>query len=88
MKIKVILRTNIVYKNGKSPLMLRFIHERTSKQLSLGVSVASCYWDKEAEMVTADCPERAALQSRIDSALAGYRKKIQRLEALDRKSVV
>lgn len=63
--------------------MLRFIHERTSKQLSLGVSVASCYWDKEAEMVTADCPERAALQSRIDSALAGYRKKIQRLEALD-----
>ena len=83
MKIKVILRTNIVYKNGKSPLMLRFIHERTSKQLSLGVSVAPCYWDKEAEMVTADCPERAALQSRIDSALTAYRKKIQRLEALD-----
>ena len=63
--------------------MLRFIHERTSKQLSLGVSVAPCYWDKEAEMVTADCPERAALQSRIDSALTAYRKKIQRLEALD-----
>jgi site-specific recombinase XerD len=85
MKIKVILRTSIVYKNGKSPLMLRFIHERTSKQLSLGVSVEPCYWDKEVEMLTADCPERVTLQSQIDSALAGYRKKIQRLEALDMK---
>ena len=63
--------------------MLRFIHERTSKQLSLGVSIEPCYWDKDAEMVTADCPERAALQSQIASTLAGYRKKIQRLEALD-----
>lgn len=36
-----------------------------------------------AEMITANCPERAALQSQIDSTLAGYRKKIQRLEALD-----
>lgn len=65
--------------------MLRFIHERTSKQLSLGVSVEPCYWDKEVEMLTADCPERVTLQSQIDSALAGYRKKIQRLEALDMK---
>ena len=81
MKIKVILRTSIVYKNGKSPLMLRFIHERTSKQLSLGVSIEPCYWDKDAEIVTADCPERAALQSRIDSTLAGYRKRIQRLKS-------
>ena len=65
--------------------MLRFIHERTSKQLSLGVSVEPCYWDKEVEMLTADCPKRVTLQSQIDSALAGYRKKIQRLEALDMK---
>lgn len=65
--------------------MLRFIHERTSKLLSLGVSVEPCYWDKEVEMLTADCPERITLQSQIDSALAGYRKKIQRLEALDMK---
>ncbi len=63
--------------------MLRFIHERTSKQLSLGISVEPHYWDKDAEMVTADCPDRAALQSQIDSTLSTYRKKIQRLEALD-----
>ena len=36
-------------------------------------------------MLTADCPKRVTLQSQIDSALAGYRKKIQRLEALDMK---
>ena len=34
-------------------------------------------------MITADCPDRAALQSQIDSTLSTYRKKIQRLEALD-----
>ena len=54
--------------------MLRFIHERTSKRLSLGISVEPHDWDKDAEMITADCPDRAALQSRIDSTLATYRK--------------
>lgn len=81
MKIKIILRTNIIYKNGKSPLMLRFIHARTSKQLSLGLAVEPRYWDKKAEMLTSDRPERAVLQSQIDGILAGYRKKIQQLEA-------
>ena len=74
MKIKAIHRSSIVCKNGKSPLMLRFIHERTSKRLSLGISVEPHDWDKDAEMITADCPDRAALQSRIDSTLATYRK--------------
>lgn len=83
MKIKIILRTNIIYKNGKSPLMLRFIHKRTSKQLSLGLSVEPRYWDQKTEMLMPDCPERAVLQSQIDGALAAYQKKIQRLEALD-----
>ena len=36
-------------------------------------------------MLTADCPDRVALQSRIDNALLSYRNKIQRLEALDVK---
>ena len=83
MKIKIILRTNIIYKNGKSPLMLRFIHKRASKQLSLGLSVEPRYWDQKTEMLMPDCPGRAALQSQIDGALAAYQKKIQRLEALD-----
>lgn len=83
MKIKAICRHEIVYKNGKSPLAIRFTHQRTHKTVSLDISVEPHYWDKTAEMITANCPERAALQSQIDSTLAGYRKKIQRLEALD-----
>ena len=83
MKIKIILKTDRVYKNGRSPLMLRFTHNRTSKLVTLGLSVAPCYWDKEAEMLTADCPNRATLQSKIDSTLTGFQKKIKRLEALD-----
>ena len=83
MKIKIILKTDRAYKNGRSPLMLRFTHNRTSKLVTLGLSVAPCYWDKEAEMLTADCPDRATLQSKIDSTLTGFQKKIKRLEALD-----
>lgn len=83
MKIKVILRTGKIYKNGQSPLMLRFTHDRNTKLVALGLSVEPHYWNKDAEMLTSDCPERAILQSKIDSALAVYRKKINRLEALD-----
>ncbi len=83
MKIKAIYRHEIVYKNGKSPLAIRFTHQRTHKTVSLGISVELHYWDKETETIAANCPERAALQSQIDNMLAGYRKKIQRLEALD-----
>lgn len=83
MKTKTVIHSNIVYKNGKSPLMLRFIHERTSKLVSLGLSVEAAYWDSNAEMLTPDYPDRATLQSQIDNALASYQKRIKRLEALD-----
>lgn len=63
--------------------MLRFTHNRTSKLVALGLSVAPCYWDKEAEMLTTDCPDRATLQSKIDCTLTGFQKKIKRLDALD-----
>ena len=63
--------------------MLRFTHDRNTKLAALGLSVEPHYWNKDAEMLTSDCPERAILQSKIDSALAVYRKKINRLEALD-----
>lgn len=83
MKIKIVLRTGKVYKNGCSPLMLRFTHERDTKFVAVGLSVEPHYWDKAAEMLTADCPARADMQSRIDSVLAEYRKRIRRLEALE-----
>ena len=83
MKIKTICRSEIIYKNGKSPLAIRFTHQRTHKLVSLSISVEPHYWDKEAEMLTADCPDRAIMQGRIDSALTEFQKKIKRLEALD-----
>lgn len=54
MKIKTICRSEIIYKNGKSPLAIRFTHQRAHKLVSLGISVEPHYWDKEAEMLTAD----------------------------------
>lgn len=83
MKIKVICRNGIISKNGESPLMLRFTHDRTSKLITLGISVDAVYWNSDAEMLTADCPERAALQSKIDCNVEQYRKRIKRLEALE-----
>ena len=83
MKINVICRKDIIYKNGKSPLSLRFVHQRNSKHVSLGLSVRACYWDSNAQMLTSDCPERAMLQSKIDREIEAYNKKIKRLEALD-----
>ena len=63
--------------------MLRFTHDRTIKFVALGLSVEPHYWDKDTELVLPTCPERITLQSQIDRTLAGYHKKIQRLEALD-----
>ena len=63
--------------------MLRFTHDRTTKFVALGLSVEPHYWDKDTELVLPTCPERITLQSQIDRTLAGYHKKIQRLEALD-----
>ena len=63
--------------------MLRFTHDRNTKLVALGLSVEPHYWNKDAEMLMPDCPERAMLQSKIDSTLAVYQKKINRLEALD-----
>ncbi|WP_288352205.1 Arm DNA-binding domain-containing protein [uncultured Alistipes sp.] len=65
MKIKAIYRHEIVYKNGKSPLAIRFTHQRTHKTVSLGISVEPHYWDKETETIAANCPERATLQKHI-----------------------
>ncbi len=63
--------------------MLRFTQNRTTKFVALGLSVEPHYWDKDVELVLPNCPEYVALQSQIDNTLAGYRKRIQRLEALD-----
>lgn len=83
MKIKVVCRKDKVSKDGLSPLFLRFTHQRITKQVSLELSVEARYWDFEAQMLTANCPDRRMLQSKIDNTLEVYDKKIKRLEALE-----
>ncbi len=39
MKIRAIFHGEIIYKNGKSPLAIRFTHQRARKLVSLGFSV-------------------------------------------------
>lgn len=83
MKIKTICRKDILYKNGKSPLAIRFTHNRVNKFVSIGLSVEPHYWDFDTQMLTADCPDRRILQSQIDGILETYHKKIKHLEALE-----
>ena len=83
MNIRVVQKSDIVYKNGCSPLFIRFTHERKSKFVSLGISVLPDHWDKQQQMIRQSCPESAILQQRIQSVLREYERKIQKLEILE-----
>jgi hypothetical protein len=39
MNVRAVQKKDVIYKNGTSPLFLRFTHERKNKFVSLGVSV-------------------------------------------------
>ena len=67
MNIRVVQKGDIVYKNGCSPLFIRFTHERKSKFVSLGISLLPDHWDKQQQMIRQSCPESAILQQRIES---------------------
>jgi len=45
MNIRAIQKKNVIDKNGKSPLQLRFSHERKNKYVSFGISVLPEDWD-------------------------------------------
>jgi len=83
MKYTVICKKETNYKNGCSPLFIRFTHNRISKYVSLGIAVPPECWNPEQQTVTADCPNGRKVQLEIDTKLQAYEKKIQRLEALD-----
>ncbi len=83
MKIKVVCRKKIVYKNSTSPLFLRFTRQRQSKFISLGLSIRAEHWDDKNQMLAPECPKRKALQLHIDTQLTDYQKQIERLQALD-----
>lgn len=83
MTINIVRRKDIIHKNNTSPLFLRLTHNRRTKYIALGVSALPEHWDEKAQCFTDSCPEKRALQTRIDSAVMEYQKKIRRLEALD-----
>jgi len=83
MNIRIVQKKDILYKNGKSPLFLRFTHEKKNKFISLGVAIFPEHWDNESQKISSDCPENRALNSLIRDKQEEYLKQIQRLEILE-----
>lgn len=83
MKIKAVCRKDVINKNGTSPLALRFTHERKVKYVGLGISINLDHWNESEELITDECPNRKEYQYIIDTKLAEYHRKIQRLEILE-----
>jgi hypothetical protein len=83
MNIRTVQKKDIIYKNGHSPLFLRFTENRKSKFISLEVSVLPEHWDNEQQMITTSCPKFAELQALITTKRNEYIRKIQKLEILE-----
>ena len=66
MKIKVVCRKQTVYRNGKSPVALRFTDQRVSRFVSAGVAIEARYWDDEHECPTENCPDCTNVKMSID----------------------
>ena len=83
MTFKVIIRTDVIYKDNSSPLCLLFFHDGRKKSVGLGVSVVRSCWDAQAQKVTDDCPDKDDIQFQITAKIKEYEKKIKKLEALE-----
>ena len=83
MNIRVVQRKETIYKNGHSPLFLRFTENRKSKFVSVGVSLLPEHWNSEQQSPDSSCPECVEIQATIDSKLSEYKRKIQKLEILE-----
>ena len=65
MNVKAVQKKEIVYKNGHSPLFLRFTHERRNKFITLGVSVLPEHWDNESQTAKPNCPDYSVINKLI-----------------------
>jgi len=83
MNIRIVQKKEVVYKNGCSPLFIRFTSERKSKFVSLGVSVLPEHWYNEQQRITDDCTDSNLLNALITTKLEEYRKRIRKLEILE-----
>lgn len=85
MNIRITQRTNNPTKTGKSPLFLRFTHNRQSKFISLKVAILPEYWNSTTQTISANCPKYEELQNQINNNLAQYKRKALKLEVLETK---
>lgn len=79
----VICRKDKITKKNQVTPYLRFCVDRKLKYISLQFSVDVEYWNFEEQKLKDDCPNRAHYQLLIDTKLEEYRKKVQKLEALE-----
>ncbi len=83
INIKVICRTDRIYKNNTAPLFIRLTEGRKVKMVSTGVAVNPQHWDDKVQKLTEECPDREVHQLRINSKIEALNKQMVRLEALD-----
>lgn len=83
MNIRIVLKRETVYKNGRSPLYLRLTYRRRSRFRSLRVSLLPEEWDRDTQKVLSTNSDYAILNSKIHKELNKYKKKIHKLEILD-----
>lgn len=83
MNVRVALKTERIYKDGRCPLFIRFSQGRQSKYITTGIAVRPDQWDSARQRITDDCSDALAWNAQIAYKLAEYDKKIRRLEALE-----
>jgi site-specific recombinase XerD len=83
MRYKIICRTDVTNKQGKSPIYLQFSHEGRRKKVSTGISINAKFWSDATQQISSDYPDHTELQYQIEQQIKGYEKKLRRLEALD-----
>ncbi len=83
MNVRAVQKKETIYKNGTSPLYLRFTHERKNKFVSLGISILPEHWNNETQRIRPECSENSAYNAIIEDKLKEYRKQIEKLEILE-----
>lgn len=83
MTIYATCRKDVINKDGKSPIVFMFSHDRKFKRISTGIHVALKHWDTEKQCPTPNCPNREEIQYQLSSQLHAYKKKMHQMEVLD-----
>ena len=85
ISIKLICKTDKVYKNGTAPLLIRFTHKREVRTKSTGLSLPVEFWDKENDCISPKYPDYFHHQTIIDDRIEHFQNEIRRLEILNKE---